>query len=258
MLQLLGTQEFSTVGKPKVARSALWSFFVHTFVMLFLLSMAYWRVDTLPERLTASMLVAPLPPAPPPPPAPVIKTARAAVVRVARVYSPVLTAPVSVPQHVANIVEAMEAPELVGGVIGGVPGGIPGGVPGGIPGVIAMLPPPPPPPPPQVVVKVAPPPEPQAPARVQVDSEIQAAKLLVMIQPDYPLMAKQARIQGAVHMTAIIDREGKITEVKVLDGNPLLVEAARCAVAKWRYRPTFLHGEAVEVVTNIVVKFHLS
>ncbi len=95
------------------------------------------------------------------------------------------------------------------------------------------------------------------PARIAVDSEIQAAKLLVMIQPSYPAIAKQARIQGAVRMTAVIDRNGNITEIQILEGNPLLVEAARNAVAKWRYSPTFLHGQAVEVVTNIIVKFKL-
>ena len=78
-----------------------------------------------------------------------------------------------------------------------------------------------------------------------------------MIQPVYPPMARQARVQGDVRLTAIIDRTGKVTELKVLEGNPLLIGAARSAVERWRYRPTLLHGQPVEVVTIITVEFRL-
>jgi len=66
-----------------------------------------------------------------------------------------------------------------------------------------------------------------------------------------------AHIVGTVRLTAIIDAEGRISQLKVEQGHPLLAAAARTAVEKWRYSPTFLNGEAVEVATEIVVHFKL-
>jgi protein TonB len=94
--------------------------------------------------------------------------------------------------------------------------------------------------------------------RIQVDSEVQESKLLVMIKPQYPMLAMQARIQGKVRLAAIIDKDGKITELKVVSGHALLVDSALAAIKQWRYRPTFLHGEPVEVATQIIVDFHLN
>ena len=65
------------------------------------------------------------------------------------------------------------------------------------------------------------------------------------------------RVQGSVILEAVIDREGRVDNLKVLTGNPLLVRAARDAVLQWRYRPTLLNGEPVEVVTQITVNFTL-
>jgi len=99
--------------------------------------------------------------------------------------------------------------------------------------------------------------EPPAPRRIQVSGEIQEAMLLVMVKPAYPAIAKEARIQGAVRLSAIIDKEGKIAELKVIGGHPMLVEAALTAIKKWRYRPTLQGGEPVEVATQITVNFRL-
>jgi protein TonB len=65
------------------------------------------------------------------------------------------------------------------------------------------------------------------------------------------------RVQGAVVLEAIIDREGRVDNLKVLSGNPLLVRAACDAVLQWRYRPTLLNGEPVEVLTQVTVNFSL-
>jgi protein TonB len=81
--------------------------------------------------------------------------------------------------------------------------------------------------------------------------------LLVVVRPQYPPLAKRARIQGTVRMSAIINKEGKIIELKVIDGHPFLVDAAVEVVRKWRYRPTYLGGEPVEVATQIIMRFHL-
>jgi TonB family protein len=69
--------------------------------------------------------------------------------------------------------------------------------------------------------------------------------------------AKTARLEGTVRLVAIIDRDGCIQSLKVLEGHPILAGAARVAVQTWRYRPTILNGHAVEVATEILVRFHL-
>jgi periplasmic protein TonB len=76
--------------------------------------------------------------------------------------------------------------------------------------------------------------------------------------PGYPPLARAARIQGIVHLQAVISADGTIQHLTLIAGHPLLIEAAMEAVARWRYRPTLLNGEPVEVVTDIVVNFTLA
>ena len=64
-------------------------------------------------------------------------------------------------------------------------------------------------------------------------------------------------IQGAVQVLATISKEGRITTVKILNGDPILSRAAADAVSQWRYKPYFLNGEPVEIQTQIVVNFKL-
>ncbi len=77
-------------------------------------------------------------------------------------------------------------------------------------------------------------------------------------QPEYPPLAKMARIQGTVRLEAIISKDGTIQDLKAVTGHPLLVKSAMDAVARWRYQPTLLNGEPVEVVTEVDVNFTLS
>jgi protein TonB len=98
---------------------------------------------------------------------------------------------------------------------------------------------------------------PSVPQRVPVTSTIEAAKLISRVQPAYPALAIQARIQGNVVLHAIIGRDGRVSELQVLSGHPLLVSAAVEAVRQWRYSPTLLNGQAVEVETTITVSFVL-
>jgi protein TonB len=65
------------------------------------------------------------------------------------------------------------------------------------------------------------------------------------------------RTEGAVELEAVIGKDGTIEELKVLRGHPLLVKAALEAVCQWRYQPTLLNGEPIEVVTEITVNFKL-
>jgi protein TonB len=260
MVQLFETTKVGTIGKRAALRGAIWSLVIHASVILFVLSLAFSPVlPTLPDHVIRVMLSPPPPPpAPPPPPLVAAKAMRAR--RAAPLFAAKLTAPVAIPAQNPTQEIAIEVPPDLGvGVIGGVPGGIPGGTVGGVlGGVLGGTPPPVAAPPPQVAVNLpAPPPAPQTPKRVQVSAELQEAQILEMIRPDYPKFAKVARVQGNVRLRAIIDRQGKITELKLIEGHPLLVPAAIAAVEKWRYRPTMLNGEAVEVATEIIVRFHL-
>ena len=99
---------------------------------------------------------------------------------------------------------------------------------------------------------------PTAPQRMTVTSTIEAAKLISRVQPIYPPLAIQARIQGNVVLHAIIGKEGAVRELQVLSGHPLLVNSALDAVRQWRYSPTLLNGQAVEVETTITVTFFLA
>jgi protein TonB len=87
---------------------------------------------------------------------------------------------------------------------------------------------------------------------------VQAAKLIAQATPAYPALAKQARVAGTVRLTAIIGRDGAIRNLQVMSGHALLTAAALEAVKQWRYQPTLLNDEPVEVITQIDVNFTLS
>ena len=84
------------------------------------------------------------------------------------------------------------------------------------------------------------------------------SNLIHRVQPEYPQLARQARIQGTVVLRAVISREGRIENLQVLSGHPLLVPAALDAVRQWRYRPYSLNDQPVEVETQITVNFTLT
>ncbi len=84
------------------------------------------------------------------------------------------------------------------------------------------------------------------------------AKVIRRVQPIYPPLARSARIQGSVEFTAIIGKNGVIENLQPVHGHPLLVNAAKDAVLQWRYRPTLLNGQPVEVLTTITVNFVLT
>ena len=103
----------------------------------------------------------------------------------------------------------------------------------------------------------APPPVPGTPPRIRVGSNVQAANLIHQVEPVYPPLALKARIQGTVRFNAVIGKDGTITNLQVLSGHPLLVQAALEAVKQWLYKPTLLNGEPVEVITTIDVNMTL-
>jgi periplasmic protein TonB len=82
--------------------------------------------------------------------------------------------------------------------------------------------------------------------------------LVHRVEPNYPAMAKQAGIEGTVVIKAIIGHAGAIEQEQIVSSHPLLVRAALDAVRQWKYRPYRLDGEAVEVETQVTVKFVLN
>src|SRR5439155_22761758 len=86
---------------------------------------------------------------------------------------------------------------------------------------------------------------------------VQATNHIYQVNPVYPPLARQIRVQGAVVMEAVINKEGSIESLRVISGHPLLNQAALDAVKQWRYRPTMLNGEPVEVITTVTVTFSL-
>lgn len=154
--------------------------------------------------------------------------------------------PAYVPDHIDTT--AIEDPGP-GNDVGFVPGS-PTGTPDGIPNVIGVD-----------THPVKPPIEsnsqPRKPERVRITS-IEPAMLIRRIEPVYPPLAHQLRHEGRVVVHAIIGTDGTIQSMQVLVGDPLLVRSTLDAVGQWRYKPTILNGQAVEVDTEITVNYTLS
>jgi protein TonB len=100
--------------------------------------------------------------------------------------------------------------------------------------------------------------EPSAAAgRIVLDPGVAAENLVSKVTPAYPPLAKQARIQGVVHLSAVIGTDGAVRNLQVISGHPLLVPAALDAVKQWVYKPTVRDGKPTEVATQITVNFTL-
>jgi protein TonB len=202
-------------------------------------------IDTplpVPERGVHAFLATPLelaPPPPPPPPPP----ARAAEVA-PRTRTPEVAptdgfvAPIVTPAEI--VPEAGLDLGIEGGVAGGVEGGVPGGVLGGVIGGLPEAPP-------------APVLEP-----VRVGGTIREPRKLKAVPPVYPEAAREARIQGVVILECLVSPLGRVSEVEVLRGVPLLEEAAVDAVRQWVYTPTLMDGVPVPVLMTVTVRFELS
>lgn len=109
-----------------------------------------------------------------------------------------------------------------------------------------------------------PPPAVEAPAHhaaaapIRRSEGVQSALLIHRVEPCYPPLAQQIHREGTVQVHAVISRDGTIESLEVLSGDPLFIRCALDAVRQWRYRPTLLGGEPVEVDTYITVNFRIS
>ncbi|HSY12705.1 MAG TPA: TonB family protein [Verrucomicrobiae bacterium] len=233
-------------GKIKTRRGATTTIsFILEFLFLgVLVLLPLIFTENLPAKQLMTMLTAPPPPPPPPPPP------AAAPVIVKKIQSELdngqLRTPTAIPKKIQMIKED-EPPPSAGpaGVVGGVPGGVPGGAMGGVLGsVMSSVP--------TAVPKVA------TPQRVRVSQGVSQGLLVHKVTPQYPPLAKQARIQGVVVLQALIGKDGSIQNLHVVSGHPMLTNAALEAVKEWKYKPYYLNGEPVEVETTINVNFSLS
>jgi len=143
---------------------------------------------------------------------------------------------------------------VIGGGTEGTQGGVDNGILGGIMAAGA-----PPVPRPHVDVPhpaaVAPSPEVK---RVPVGGRVKMAEVVHRVEPQYPSIARAARVQGVVELVGVIATDGHLKELRLVSGHPLLAHAAIEAVSQWIYRPTTLNGEPVEVVAPITVTFRLN
>ena len=90
---------------------------------------------------------------------------------------------------------------------------------------------------------------------LSVSAGVMAALLVHRVQPEYPRIAQVMRLSGIVELQARIGTDGTVQELEVVSGNPILARAAIEAVQQWRYQPTQLDGQPVEVETHITVTF---
>jgi protein TonB len=183
--------------------------------------------EALPNGMLKTILVAPPPPTPPTAPTPVRTANRAVVIPLGGSWPrPVISASVS-----------REPGESVEYVDSGPSGNTP------LTDLFQILPPPPP--------------AAQQTQRIRVGGSVAAASIIKRVMPQYPAIAKTAHVSGTIVLHAIIAKDGTVQELTYISGPPLLIKAAIDAVREWRYRPTMLNGEPVEVETTIVVVFNL-
>ena len=231
--------------KTKRGRTTTFAIFLEICLIGLMVLMPLIFTEALPKQQLMTFLVAPPPTPPPPPPA-------AAPVKIVKqvqtdIVNGELRTPTKIPQKVQMIKEDEAPPPVMGssGVIGGVPGGIPGGQMGGvIGGIISSTP--------VAVPKVA------TPQRVRVSQGVSAGLLVRRVNPNYPPLARQARISGQVVLRAVISKDGSIENLTLVSGHPMLAPAAIDAVKQWKYRPYLLNGEPVEVDTEVLVNFTLA
>ena len=93
---------------------------------------------------------------------------------------------------------------------------------------------------------------------LRISKPIEAAILIHRVEPIYPPLARQTRRDGRVELHAIIATDGTIQSLEVVSGDPMFLQSALAAVREWRYRPTILNGQPVEVDTHITVIYTLA
>lgn len=240
LIESRGTKE----GKNKKYTMTV-AMVLHGIVIAILIGASYWFVEAVQAPpIPVTLLSAPPPPPPPPPAAPKKKAPEVKKEEPKTEVPQEQFQPTEVPEELPTPDEPDSAEDtgvdggveggVEGGVAGGVLGGVPGGVIGGVPGGLGD----------------------ETPMRIT--AEVKQPELIKKVEPQYPEIARKARIQGVVILEAVITKEGTVEGVKVLRAlHPILDQAAVNAVRQWRYKPALLNNRPVKVYFTVTVKFTL-
>jgi protein TonB len=242
--------EFGVQRKRK-AFATTTSFILNCLAIGVMLALPLIFTEDLPKAQLLTFLVAPPPPPPPPPPAAAQIQKVIHQIQTDLMSTGQLRTPSRIPQKVQMIKEEEAPPPMpsTGGVVGGVPGGIPGGQLGGVIGGIVNS---------TSNLATVPKFVPVVPQRLRISQGVTRGLLIHRVEPTYPPLAKAARVQGEVLLSAVIDVNGQIQNLQLVSGHPMLVPAAIAAVKQWHYKPYLLNGQPVEVETTITVIFSLT
>jgi protein TonB len=218
-----------------------------------ILLLSIWTID----RLPGVTLPVPLPSLPASPrPAEIVASERSAAAAFTSraLREKVFIAPSRIPDRVAVVIDDVNSAPPAGVVSGLTGTGLPPGLYTGTPLHHAeqeVVAPPPTPAEPPALIRAK-------PAKIlHLGGNVLAGKLLRKVIPEYPALARQMRVAGTVRLTGIVATDGRVRDLSVIEGHPLLVQAAVQAVRQWIYQPTLLNGEPVEVTAPIEVHFRL-
>jgi TonB family protein len=95
------------------------------------------------------------------------------------------------------------------------------------------------------------------PTRIRIGGNVAAAKILKQVTPEYPAEARNKKVSGTVVLHVLLSREGYVARIDFVSGPPELMDASMKAVRQWKYQPTLLNGDPVEVDTTVAVQFNL-
>ena len=224
-------------------RSKYWSFLAVLINCGVLIALIIWPLlhpDALPVQIMAALLVAPSSP----PAAPLAQAPQPRLQARSELLDDQIHAPSKIPKDVKVDKEVASSPPSMIGVIvaDGMADGRRDGSLNDLFSHIGAGP---------VIVK------PSTRGTLNISSRLMAGNLLEKTVPQYPAIARAARIQGTVVLQATIAKDGTIQNLRVINGPPMLQQAAMDAVRSWRYKPYSLNGEPVEVETTINVVFNL-
>lgn len=222
------------VGAPR-RLTVTTSIVIHAAIVVLVIVLPLMGGVSLPSamsRMEAFIAPAALPPTPPPPQAPASQSK-------AVPHNPD-AAPLEAPDTIA--------PEQPAPLVPGVPQ-VPGGLPVGSGSAFIGVP--------GSTTTLAAPPPPREKQIVRAGGKVGYPKRISGNAPRYPAIAQSARIEGTVVLEAVIDERGHVTNLRVINSIPLLDDAAKEAVATWRYSPTTLNGVTVPVLMTVSVRFTL-
>jgi periplasmic protein TonB len=244
------------------AGKRVWTTFLGLTSQLVLVSFAVLAPMIWPQGLPIRRLALSLTPPVPPGPRQLGDRAPKHAVRVVRAwkdaYSLGLVQPIRVPDRVTMLDEEPAGDAVIGAPTGSASGpdtGVVGSILSDLERNTPHVAPP--------IVAEKPPAQPAAPApaaikRYVTGGDVRLGRLHRKVQPQYPAIAKAAHVFGDVVLECVVGIDGRILEVKVKSGNPLLVRAAEDAVWQWVYEPSRLNGLLIEIITNITVSFKLN